>query len=396
MLANWTAIAQYASMMIERKTLLARIREGLETRPVTALLGPRQCGKTTLARMLVAPGSQAYFDLEDPRDLARLSNPQTALNPLKGVVVLDEIHRCPDLMPVLRVLADRRPIQARFLLLGSASPDLMKHASETLAGRVFFVEMGGLSLNEVGAEHMRRLWLRGGFPEAYLAADNRRSAKWREDFIQTFLERDMPQLGFRFPAMTLRRFWTMVAHNHGQTWNGSEIGASLGVSHHATRRYLDALTGSFLLRQLSPWAVNVGKRVVKSPKVYLRDSGILHTLLGIGEGIELDGHPKLGASWEGFVIEQILSWAGDRDAYFWATQSRAELDLMLIRKGRPWGFEIKYQDAPTLTRSMSIALADLGLERLWVVYPGRRRYPLHDRVECIGFADLSAVRDVLM
>lgn len=383
-------------MMIERKTLLTRIREGLETRPVTALLGPRQCGKTTLARMLVAPGSETYFDLEDPRDLARLSNPQTTLDPLKGVVVLDEIHRRPDLMPVLRVLADRRPIQARFLLLGSASPDVMRHASETLAGRVYFVEMGGLSLDEVGADQMRRLWLRGGFPEAYLAADNRRSTKWREDFIQTFLERDMPQLGFRFPAMTLRRFWTMVAHYHGQTWNGSEIGASLGVSHHATRRYLDALIGSFLLRQLPPWAVNVGKRVIKSPKVYLRDSGILHTLLGIGEGIALDGHPKLGASWEGFIIEQILNWAGDRDAYFWATQSRAELDLLLIRKGRPWGFEIKYQDAPTLTRSMSIALSDLDLERLWVVYPGRRRYSLHDRVECIGFADLSAVRDVLV
>jgi predicted AAA+ superfamily ATPase len=382
-------------MLIKRNALLDQIREGLETRPVTALLGPRQCGKTTLARMIVPPASETYFDLEDPRDLARLSNPQTVLDPLKGIIVLDEIHRRPDLLPLLRVLADRRPTPARFLLLGSASPDVMRHASETLAGRVHFVEMGGLSLDEVGLDHMRRLWLHGGFPESYLASNNRRAAKWREDFVQTFLERDMPQLGFRFAAMTLRRFWTMVAHYHGQTWNGSEIGGSLGVSHHATRRYLDALTGSFMLRQLAPWAANVGKRVIKSPKVYLRDSGILHTLLGIGDEKALSRHPKLGASWEGFVIEQILGWTGDRDAYFWATQSRAELDLMLIRKGRPWGFEIKYQDAPTLTRSMTISLADLGLERLWVIYPGQKRYTLHDRVECIGLADLHAIRDLL-
>jgi predicted AAA+ superfamily ATPase len=387
---------QYASMMIKRKSLQARVREGLESRPVTALLGPRQCGKTTLARMLVSADSESYFDLEDPRDLARLSSPQTTLESLKGIIVLDEIQRRADLMPLLRVLADRRPIQARFLLLGSASPDLMRHASETLAGRVHFVEMEGLSLEEVGIEHLRRLWLRGGFPESYVAANNRLSGQWREDFIQTFLERDMPQFGFRFPAMTLRRFWTMVAHYHGQTWNGSEIGASLGVSHHATRRYLDALTGSYMIRQLPPWTANVGKRVVKSPKVYLRDSGILHALLGIDDEKALAGHPKLGSSWEGFVIEQILGWVGDRDSYFWATQSRAELDLLLIRKGRPWGFEIKHQDAPTLTRSMSIAVTDLNLEHLWVVYPGKKRYRIHERVECIGLGDLPSLRDNLI
>ena len=382
-------------MGILREELAGRLRAGLGASPVTALLGPRQCGKTTLARSIVEPGSGAYFDLENPRDLARLSQPQTTLEALHGVVVLDEIQRRPDLMPLLRVLADRRPLPCRFLLLGSASPELMRNASETLAGRVHFVQMGGFTLAEVGLPASRPLWLRGGFPEAFLAADDRGSLKWREDFIQTFLERDMPQLGFRFPAMTLRRFWTMVAHYHGQIWNGSEIGASLGVSHHAVRRYLDALAGAYMLRQLPPWFANIGKRVVKSPKVYLRDTGLLHALLGIDDHTALSGHPKLGASWEGFVIEQILAWAGERDAYFWATYSRAELDLLLVRKGKNWGFEIKYQDAPTLTRSMTNALSDLNLERLWVVYPGAPRYPIHDRIECIGLDGLQKVRDVL-
>ncbi len=374
---------------------MRRLNEGLRASPVTALLGPRQCGKTTLARTIVTPGTETYFDLEDPRDLARLDQPQTALEGLRGVVVLDEIQRRPDLMPLLRVLADRRPLPCRFLLLGSASPDLIRNASESLAGRIHFVPMGGFTLDEVGLPALRTLWLRGAFPDAFLAVDERASLKWREDFIQTFLERDMPQLGFRFPSMTLRRFWTMVAHYHGQTWNGSEIGASLGASHHAVRRYLDALTGAYMLRQLPPWFANIGKRVVKSPKVYLRDSGLLHALLDVDDFSALSGHPKLGASWEGFVIEQILAWAGDRDAYFWATYSRAELDLLLVRKGRNWGFEIKYQDAPTLTGSMKAALTALDLERLWVVYPGARRYRLHDRVECIGLDALPEVREAL-
>jgi hypothetical protein len=372
-----------------------RLQEGVRVSPVTALLGPRQCGKTTLARAVVPPGGENYFDLENPRDLARLGSPQTALEGLRGIVVLDEIHRRPDLMPLLRVLADRRPPPCRFLLLGSASPDLIRNASETLAGRIHFVPMGGFTLDEVGLSAMRSLWLRGAFPAAFLAANERASLKWREDFIQTFLERDMPQLGFRFPAMTLRRFWTMVAHYHGQTWNGSEIGASLGVSHHAVRRHLDALTGAYMLRQIPPWCANVGKRIVKSPKVYLRDTGLLHALLGINDAPALSAHPKIGASWEGFVIEQILAWAGDRDACFWGTYSRAELDLLLVRKGRNWGFEIKYQDAPTLTRSMASALADLNLERLWVVYPGDRRYSIHPRAECIGIDALPDVRALL-
>jgi len=293
------------------------------------------------------------------------------------------------------VLADRRPLPTRFLILGSASPDLLRGASESLAGRIHFVDMGGFTLDEVGVGKAGSLWLRGGFPDSFLAPSTKASVKWREDFIQTFLERDIPQLGFRFPAATLRRFWTMVAHYHGQTWNGSEIGASLGVSHHAARRYLDAFSGAYMLRPLTPWFINTGKRAVKSPKVYLRDSGLLHTLLGIDERSALESHPKLGASWEGFVIEQILSVVGERDVYFWATQSRAELDLLLLRKGRRWGVEIKYADAPTLTRSMQVALEDLKLKRIWVVHPGCDRYPLHDKVECVGVQDLAAIYETI-
>jgi hypothetical protein len=248
--------------------------------------------------------------------------------------------------------------------------------------------MGGLTLSETGLNTVTPLWVRGGFPNSFLAPDEPASLKWREDFIQTFLERDLPQLGFRFTATTMRRFWTMLAHYHGQTWNGSEIGASLGVSHHATRRYLDALSGAYVVRQLQPWFVNVGKRVVKSPKVYIRDSGLLHALLGITDLGGLQSHPKLGASWEGFVLEQILDVAGDRNAYFWSTHSHAELDLMLIRNGRNWGFEVKYEDAPKMTRSMHAVLEDLDLVKLWVVYPGDQAYPLHERVECIGLRDL--------
>lgn len=382
-------------MQIARNALLTQIREGLKARPVVALLGPRQCGKTTLARSLADADGVAFFDLENPRDDARLQNPQLALEDLKGLVVLDEIHRRPDLMPLLRVLADRRPVPARFLILGSASPELIRGASETLAGRIHFVNMGGFTLAEVGPGKAKTLWLRGGFPDSMLAPSAKASLKWREDFIRTFLERDIPQLGFRFPAATLRRFWTMVAHYHGQTWNGTEIGASLGVSHHASRRYLDALTGGFMLRQLPPWFANVGKRTVKSPRVYLRDTGLLHALLGIDDQPALESHPRLGASWEGFVIEQLLSMVGDREAYFWATQSRTDLDLLVVRKGKPWGIEVKYADAPALTRSMENALDDLRLERIWVVHPGKARYPIHKKIECLGVQELSVIAEAL-
>jgi hypothetical protein len=381
--------------MIERVELLRQVEYGLKRNPVTAILGPRQCGKTTLAREIGRRENATYFDLEDPNDQARLANPQLVLESLRGVVILDEIQHRPELTMLLRVLADRRPLPCRFIVLGSASPDLMRRASDSLAGRIHFVDMGGFTLGEVGVGQRDQLWLRGGFPPSFLADNDEDSRQWRLSFVRTFLERDMPQLGVQVPAEMLRRFWTMVAHYHGQIWNGSEIGASLGVTHHTTRKYLDLLTGAYVVRQLQPWFENLGKRVVKSPKVYVRDSGLLHALLGIPGFPALQGHPKLGASWEGFVIEQILSWAGERNAYFWATHSRAELDLMVLAKGKRWGFEVKYQDAPTITKSMRIAMQDLKLERLWVVYPGQTGYPMDEKIECVSLAQLSQIRETL-
>lgn len=381
--------------MIERPELVGQVEYGLKHSPVTAILGPRQCGKTTLARAIGQRESAVYFDLEAPEDRAKLANPQLVLEALRGVVILDEIQRQPELTMLLRVLADRRPLPCRFIVLGSASPDLVRQASDSLAGRVYFVDMGGFTLGEVELEQRDRLWVRGGFPLSYLAETDEDSHKWRLAFTRTFLERDMPQLGVQIPAEMLRRFWTMLAHYHGQLWNGSELGASLGVTHHTTRKYLDLLTGGYVVRQLQPWFENVGKRVVKSPKVYVRDSGLLHALLSIPDLAALQGHPKLGASWEGFVIEQILSWAGERNAYFWATHSRAELDLMVLAKGKRWGFEIKYQDAPTITKSMRIAMQDLKLERLWVVYPGKTGYPMDENIECVSLADLGRIREAL-
>jgi len=378
--------------MIPRATLLQQVEDGLKSSPVTAILGPRQCGKTTLAQEVARRVKAEYFDLENPNDQARLAQPQLLLESLRGVVIIDEIQQRPELTMLLRVLADRKPLPCRFILLGSASPDLVKRASDSLAGRVHFVDMGGLTLEEVGHLERDKLWLRGGFPLAYLAETDEASRRWQTSFVRTFLERDMPQLGVQIPAETLRRFWTMLAHYHGQTWNGSEIGASLGVTHQTTRKYLDLLTGAYMVRQLQPWFENAGKRVVKSPKVYLRDSGLLHALLGIPDWAALQGHPKLGASWEGFVIEQILSWAGERNAYFWATQSRAEVDLMVHAKGKRWGFEVKYQDAPRVTKSMRIVMRDLKLDHLWVVYPGRTGYPLDEHIDCIALEQLGEVR----
>jgi len=381
--------------MVERAELLRQVEYSLKRNPVTAILGPRQCGKTTLAREIGRQENAAYFDLEDPNHQARLANPQLTLEALRGVVILDEIQRRPELTMLLRVLADRKPLPCRFILLGSASPDLMRQASDSLAGRVHFVDMGGFTLREVGGDQRDRLWLRGGFPLSFLADNDEDSRQWRLSLVRTFLERDMPQLGVQIPAETLRRFWTMLAHYHGQVWNGSEIGASLGVTHHTTRKYLDLLCGAYVVRQLQPWFENLGKRVVKSPKVYVRDSGLLHSLLGIPDFLALQGHPKIGASWEGFVIEQILSWAGERNAYFWATHSRAELDLMVMAKGKRWGFEVKYQDAPTITKSMRIAMQDLELERLWVVYPGQNGYLMDEKVECVSLSQLGQIRETL-
>lgn len=380
---------------IIRTSLLARVRAALRANVAVALLGPRQCGKTTLARTLVGDSGAEYFDLEDPVGAARLAEPMTALSPLRGLVVIDEVQQRPDLFPVLRVLADRPRRPARFLLLGSASPNLARGGSETLAGRIGFVEMGGFSLPEVGVDASRRLWLRGGFPRSFLARNDGESLAWREDFVRTFLERDIAQLGVRIPAATLRRLWMMLAHYHGQVWNASEVGRSLGDAHTTVNRHVDALAGALVVRQLQPWLANLGKRQVRSPKVFIRDSGLLHALLGLRNFAALEGHPKLGASWEGFVLEQAILAAGERNAFFWATQAGAELDLLLNIEGRRYGVEVKYADAPTTTRSMRVAIDDLGLRKLFVVYPGSRRYDLDSGIAVLPLGDLLSEIEAL-
>ena len=375
--------------MLERPQAKSRIQALFRVHPCVAILGPRQCGKTTLARMLGADEPDCtFFDLESPLDLRRLSVPQRTLGGLRGLVIIDEIQRKPGLFEILRVLLDRPEQPARFLTLGSASPALVKGVSESLAGRVGFLDLAGFDLRETGIDVQERLWDRGGFPRAFLAPDDTASFDWREGFIRTFLERDIPQLGITVPAETLRRFWTMIAHYHGQIWNAAEFARSLGASEGTARRYLDILAGAYMVRVLPPWFENLSKRQVKSPKIYIRDSGLLHTLLQLHSADDLLSHPKLGASWEGFAMEQILAAFGTRDAYFWATHAGAELDLMLIVHGRRYGFEFKVADAPGTSRSMRTALADLGLEHLWIVYPGREGYELDQRISVLPLREI--------
>jgi len=374
--------------MIDRPRPLAELRRGLDRAPVVAFLGPRQCGKTTLARIIAADGESLYLDLERPADRQRLESPMQILEGRSGLVVLDEIQRLPELFEIVRVLADDPKTAARFLILSSASPDLVHGVSESLAGRVTFVDLGGFGADEVGLDAVSELWLRGGFPRSFLAADADASLDWRQDFTRTFLERDIPALGLSIPAETLRRFWMMLAHLHAELWNASTIGRSLGVSDKTTRRYLDILVGAYMVRALPPWFENLKKRQVKSPKVFLRDSGLLHSLLGIADRDQLLGHPKLGGSWEGFVIEHIVDRLGSKDAYFWATHQGAELDLLVFRRGRRLGFEVKFSDAPRPTKSMRVAHDDLGLDTLWVVYPGDVSWPMAEGIEAVGFADL--------
>jgi uncharacterized protein len=384
------------SLFIERTRLLAEANRSLREAPVTALLGARQTGKTTLARMLAARKPNVHvFDLEKAADRQALSTPEIALGALRGLIIIDEIQRLPQLFTVLRPLADRNPLPARFLLLGSASPVLVKGISESLAGRVLFVHVPGFAVDEVAAGAIGRLWVRGGFPRSFLAKSEAESWRWRQAFVATFLERDIPQLGIRVPSETLRRFWTMLAHYHGQIWNASELAKSLGTDEKTARHYLDILSGAYVTRILPPWHENVGKRQVKSPKVYVRDSGLLHALLELETLRDIRAHPKYGPSWEGFAIQQALALIGEDNAFFWGTHRGAELDLLVIRHGQRYGFEFKCTDAPVMTKSLHIALADLGLKRAWIVYPGERRYRAHESVDVLPLRNLSEIVNII-
>lgn len=372
--------------MIERRELLDEVKRALRRNRVAALIGPRQCGKTTLARQIIAADSPNYFDLENPVSLARLDEPMTALQDLRGIIVIDEVQRRPDLFPILRVLVDREPLPARFLILGSASPDLLRQSSESLAGRITTITMSGFSLEEVGIENQSKHWQRGGFPRSYLANGESESFEWRRDFVLTFLERDVPQFGIQVPSTSLFRFWSVLAHYHGQIWNAAETARTLNIGETTARRYMDVLQDLFMVRQLQPWYANLSKRQVKSSKLYFRDTGLLHYLLGIKSDGELALHPRVGASWEGYVIEEIIKATRPDEVYFWSTYSGAELDLLLIKDQRRIGVECKRMDAPKLTPSMRTAMQDLELDRLVVVYPGLQPYPLAEGISVLPLA----------
>lgn len=382
---------------MKRPGFFLEIERAFRGHPIAALLGPRQCGKTTLARLFsdkarFGKGERHLFDLENPLDLSRLENPLLALQDLRGLVVIDEIQKSPNLFSILRVLVDdpARRKTTRFLILGSASRDLIRQGSETLAGRIRFLELTPFTAQEVSPSRQKRLWVRGGFPPSFLAATESLSGDWRKGYISTFLERDIPTLGLQIPAITLRRFWLMLTHYHGQTFNASEIGRSLGAADNTVRRYLDILAGTFMVRILPPWVENMAKRQVKSPKIYFRDSGIFHTLLGVNSETDLMRHPKLGASWEGFALEEVVRArrAEPEETFFWATHAEAELDLLIIKNGRREGYEFKYSDHPAVTKSMRIALKDLRLDRLTIVHPGKIRFPIDEKIEAVGLESL--------
>lgn len=375
--------------MIKRKKIETRLASALERSRVVLLSGPRQSGKTTLARGFVSSESANYFDLENPLDLERLSEPFTALAPLRGLVVIDEVQRRPDLFSILRVLVDRDEMPAKFLILGSASGNLLRQTSESLAGRIEIVRIDGFNLEEIGKANLEILWFRGGFPPSFLSSSDENSFAWRKNFIQTLLERDFPQWGVHVPSSALGRFWRMLAHYHGQTWNAAAPAKALGVNQNTTRRHLDLLTDAFMIRQLQPYYANLRKRQVKSPKIYIRDTGLLHQLLGISSLKQLLTHPKIGASWEGFVIEQILAVTSYESAFFWATHQGAEIDLILERNGELLGIECKRADSPKITPSIRIALEDLKLDRIAILYPGNKRYRLSNRVEAVPLGSLA-------
>jgi hypothetical protein len=378
--------------VIRRERHLKRLAWLLRHFPVVAILGARQVGKTTLARQYAetVQGPVHHFDLESPEDLTRLEEPLVALRDLSGLVILDEVQRVAELFPVLRVLVDRPANPAQFLVLGSASPDLWRQTSESLAGRIAAHRVDGFRLDEVGAEVQDRLWLRGGFPRSFLAPSEEASFEWRRAFIQTFLERDLPQLGIQIPSPTLRRFWTMIAHYHAQLWNGAELARSFGMSESTVRRYLDVLTAALVLRQLPPWHENVGKRQVKTPKVYVEDSGLLHALLGLEEREAIERHPKVGASWEGFMLGELAAALGAREeeCFHWATHGGASLDLLVVRGNRRLGFELKRTVSPRVTPSMRAALADLRLDRLDVIHAGKSTFPLAPPIRAVASSRL--------
>jgi predicted AAA+ superfamily ATPase len=382
--------------MIHRTHLKQTIQKKIEANRVVALIGPRQCGKTTLAREFVSPDSANYFDLEDPLSLALLDQPMTALQDLTGLIVIDEIQRRPDLFPVLRVLVDRTPLPARFLILGSASPELLRQSSESLAGRISTLSMSGFNLEEVGAQTQNTLWRRGGFPLSFVAPSEEASLDWRRDFVRTFLERDIPQFGFSIPSTSLFRFWSLLAHYHGQVWNAAEAARTLNVSEGTARRYVDLLQDLFMVRLLQPWHANLGKRQVKTPKVYIRDTGLLHALLGIHTEQDLFLHPRSGASWEGFVIEEVIHAAAPDETFFWGTHSGAELDLLLMKDGKRIGVECKRMDAPRLTHSMRTAMQDLELSTLLVIYPGAKPYSLAENIKTLPLSILAEAGSLVL
>ncbi len=379
--------------MIDRQNEVRHAKRLLRDHRVVGVIGARQIGKTTLARQISKhwKGRTTYFDLEDPEDLGRLSDPLLALRDLRGLIIIDEIQRYPDIFPILRVLADRPRAPAKFLILGSASPHLLRQSSESLAGRIAYHELKGFSIQEVGFQELKRLWVRGTFPRSFLARTNRVSMEWRKEFLRTFLERDVPQFGIQIPAAALRRFWTMLAHYHGQVWNASEFARSFGVSDTTVRRYLDLLSSLFVVRLLPPFHANLRKRQVKAPKIYIADTGLLHALLDIADQRDLERHPKLGASWESYALETVIRQAGIRSeqCYFWATHAGAELDLLIIRGQHRWGIEFKHSSAPAVTRSMHNALEDLKLRRLDVIHAGDYTYPLAKGIQAVALSRIQ-------
>lgn len=380
-------------MEILRKNALGELKRKLDNSQIVGILGSRQCGKTTLVKQFARANPKkkiTFFDLEDPRDVGRLKNPMLVLESLEGTVVIDEIQRQPELFPVLRVLVDKKK-SVKFIILGSASPQLIKESSESLAGRITFLELGGFSLDILKAKDQQKLWVRGGYPLSFLAKSETASFEWRLDFIKTYLERDIPNLGIQIPARTLRRFWTMLAHYHGQLLNSSELGKSFGAADTTVRRYLDILSGTFLIRQLQPWYYNTKKRLIKSPKIYFRDSGLFHSLSNIENHSQLELNPKLGASWEGFALEQVIEFLNlaEEDVYFWGVHTGAELDLLFQKKGKLWGVEIKYNECPSRTKSTESAIQELSLEHLWVIYPGAEKYKIDKSITAIGLSALN-------